>query len=109
MWACVAVGQVPGDVTGAFAPLSSLMVYKLECGSTSLPSLFLCLLWILFVPNGDVCLAMDASDLAVVTLSAFGDCGDGFLHFSGNGIVCFSATVPGSIEMGFEVAYALGY
>ena len=109
MWAYVIIGQVPGDVSGAFTPLLSLMVYKLECGSASLPSLVLCLLWICFIADGDVGLATNASDFAVVSLGAFGDVGDSFLYFSGNGIVCFSATVPGSVEMSFEIAYALGY
>ena len=108
MWACVAVGQVPGDVGGAFAPLLSLMVYELECGLTSLPSLFLYLLWICFVADSDVCLTTNASDFAVMALGAFGDAGDSFLCSSGNGVVGFSATVPGSVEMGFEVAYAFG-
>ena len=109
MWACVAVGQVPGDVTGAFAPLLSLIVYKLECGVASLPSLFLDLLWILFIADGDIALAFDIGNFAVVALGAFGDTGDSFLYFSRNGIVGFSTTVPGSIEMGFEVAYAFSY
>ncbi len=109
MWAFMTVGQVPGDVSCAFAPLFPMMIYKLECGSTSLPSLFLHLLWVLYVADSDVGLATDASYFAVMALSAFGDAGDGFLHFSGNGIVCFSATVPGTIEMSFEVADASGY
>ena len=67
---------MPGDVGGAFAPLSSLMVYKLERGISLLPSLSLYLLWILFVANSDVCLAMDACNFAVVTLGAFWDAGD---------------------------------
>ena len=73
MWACIAVGQVPGDVGGAFASLPSLMVYKLKCGSTLLPNLSLYLLWILFVTNSDIGLATDASDFAVVALGSFGD------------------------------------
>ena len=89
--------------------LPPLMVYKLETGLASLPSLFLCLLWILFVANCDICLATDASHFTVMALGAFWDAGDGFLYFSRNGIVCFPATMPSSIEMGFEVANAFGY
>ena len=85
-----------------------MMVYKLKCGSTSLPSLFLNLLWILFIADGDIGLATDASDFTVMALGAFGDVSNSFLHFSGNGIVSFPAIVPGSVKMGFEIYDASG-
>ena len=44
-----------------------------------------------------------------MTLGAFGDASDGCLHFSGNGVGCFPAAVPGTVEMGFEFADAFGY
>jgi hypothetical protein len=58
------------------------MVYKLKCGSTSLPSLLFCLLWILSTTDGNVGLTTDASHFAVVALGTFWDAGDGLLHFS---------------------------
>jgi hypothetical protein len=58
--------------------------------------------------NGDIALPFDASNLAVVALRSRWDTGDGFLCLSGYRIVVLTPTVPGSIEMGFELTHAGG-
>lgn len=84
------------------------MIGELKDGPAPLPGLFLCLLWIVFAADGDVGLALDPGDLAVMALGSFWNTSDRILNLSGYGIVTFPAAVPGTIKMGFEFTNAPG-
>lgn len=61
----------------------------------------------MLLADGEVVLAVNAGDVAVAALGAFGNAGQQCLYFSRDGFARFAPTVPGSIQMGFECADAL--
>lgn len=106
MWATVAVGQAPGNVPAAFSPLPPVIICEGKGGSTTLPALFLTFLGRVWIADGDVGLLPDFGHLTVMALGSFWNSCKCRLYLSGNGIVSPAATVPGGIEMGFEVTDA---
>ena len=78
---------MPGYIAGSFPSLLSVMVDEMKGGFSSSPSLFLYLLWIVFVADGNVRLSPDSRNMAVMALSSFGDASNRTLNRTRNGIV----------------------